>query len=748
MTQIGRRLAPGAAATALALLLATTACASTTDGAPGDATGTGARIGAPVSFATADDVGLTTASTSSDGGVSLTTLSSRASMVSGGDVLVAVDAPAGTQPTLQVNGEDRTSQLSAVAPPADAPGAVRLEGLVTGLAEGDNDLVATAGDANVELVVINHPVSGPIFSGPHLSPWVCETEFAGLAPASDDDCSAPTSTSWSVIDATGLEQPYTPGDPLPADAATTTLADEVVPFVVRTEKSVINRGVATIWVLDPGALDAAPDTSGAGSVTGGSVPWTPAYNGRLVYRFGGGCGTLFSQGAALSGLGGGLDLSLLAKGYAVATNTLNTFQTSCNPVLSAETMMMTREHFVKAYARPEFTIGDGGSGGAIQQLSIASNYPGALDGISASLPYPDALSIAPGVTDCGLLLNYYASDTGSALTDAQRRAINGHASTGTCESWSALFLSAIDPTVGCAPQLAAEIYDPVTNPEGVRCTLPDINVNALGVDPDTGFAQRALDNVGVPYGLAALRDDVISVDEFLDLNAAIGGYDIDGAIGSERTVATDSALATTYRVGALTDGAALVEIPIILRNIYLDPDGDIHTRVWPFDIRERLRADDGTDAPNLVLWTDPGVGGAEALVGSVTGQLSGADRSVEAIDAWLTAGVRPDSLSNRCVLADGTLLEGGWELYDEPGPCADAYPVASDPRFVAGQRLGTTVLACELTPADSADFATAFTDAQRARLVEVFPDGVCDWSKPGRGAQPVVGRWLTFGPPG
>jgi hypothetical protein len=745
VTELRRRLAPGAAATALVVLLAAGACSPDTDGTTDDAAGSGASAGVPVSFATADDVGLTTTRRSADGEVTLTTLSSRASMVTGGDVLVAVDAPAGTEPTLRVNGEDRTSELSAVAPAADADGGVRLEGLVSGLVEGNNDLVATAGDASAELTVVNHPVAGPIFSGPHLSPWACETEFAGLEPATDDDCSAPTLTSWTVIDAAGLERPYTPGDPLPVDAATGVLDGETVPLVVRTEKSVINRGVATIWVLDPGAVDAPPATSADGTVTGSSVPWTPAYNGRLVYRFGGGCGTLFSQGAALSGLGGGLDPSLLTKGYAVATNTLNTFQTSCNPVLSAETMMMTREHFVKSYARPEFTIGDGGSGGAIQQLSIASNYPGALDGVSASLPYPDALSIAPGVTDCGLLLAYYRSDTGSALTDAQRRAINGHASTGTCESWSALFLSAIDPTVGCAPQLAEEVYDPATNPDGVRCTLPDINVNALGVDPDTGFAQRALDNVGVPYGLAALTDGVISVDEFLDLNASIGGYDIDGAIRPERTVATPRALATTYQVGALTDGAALVDIPVILRNIYLDPDGDIHTRVWPFDIRERMRAEDGTDAPNLVLWTDPGVGGAEALVGSVTGQLTGADRSVEAIDAWLTAGVRPASLANRCVLPNGTVLEGGWELYDEPGACADAYPVASDPRFVAGQRLGTTVLACELTPAEGTDFAASFTDAQRTRLVEVFPDGVCDWSRPGREAQNAVGRWLTFG---
>lgn len=716
-----------------ALLTAVSACSSNSATSPEAAASTG-----PATFATAADVGLTTVQRSSDGAVTLSTLSSRASMVSGGDVLVAVASRDLADPTLTVNGVDRTDELAEVM---DGAGAAELQGVISGLADGANTLVASAGGSSVEMTVTNHPLSGPIFSGPHLEPWVCETELAGLQPASDQNCTTPSATSWSYVTTAGLEQPFAPGDPLPADVATTQVDGADWPVIIRTEKGVINRGIYTIWLLDPGAVELP-----AAALAGDENPtWqAAAFNGRLVYRFGGGCGTSFSQGAALGNLGGGADLGLLAKGYAMATNTLNTFQTACNPVLSAETMMMTREHFVKRFSLPEFTIGDGGSGGAIQQLSIATAYPGALDGISASLPFPDALSIAPGVTDCGLLLNYYASGTGSSLTEEQQRAINGHVSSGTCQNWSNLFLSAIDPTVGCAPQLAEEVYDPQSNPDGVRCTLPDINVNMLGTDPVTGFAQRPLDNVGVPYGLGALEDGVISVDEFLDLNANIGGYDIDGNIITGRTEATTGSLETTYRVGALSEGDALTDVPIILRNVYLDPDGDIHTRVWAFDIRERLRRN-GADAPNLLLWTDPGVGGVGALVASVTGQIDGANRSVEALDAWLTAGERPANVTNQCVLADGTLIKGGWEIYDQPGPCADAYPVASDPRFVAGQRLGTTVLACERQPADQSPWSSSFSEAQRQRLAEVFPTGVCDWSKPGRGSQPSSGKWLNFG---
>jgi hypothetical protein len=64
------------------------------------------------------------------------------------------------------------------------------------------------------------------------------------------------------------------------------------------------------------------------------------WNGRLVYRYGGGCGQSFGQGETL----GTSTLSdpLLSTGYAVATATFNTFQVQCNDVLSAETTMMVK----------------------------------------------------------------------------------------------------------------------------------------------------------------------------------------------------------------------------------------------------------------------------------------------------------------------------------------------------------------------------------------------------------------------
>ncbi len=169
-----------------------------------------------------------------------------------------------------------------------------------------------------------------------------------------------------------------------------------MPYVVRVERGVINRTPYSF----------------------ASIIGAAGWNQRLVYQFGGGCGTAYSQGSPL-----GTDVvddSLLKQGYAVATANFNTFQTSCNDVLSAETAMMVKEHVAETIGAPRFTIGAGASGGAIQQLMIAQNYPGILDALSPVIPFPDAISIAPGVSDCGLLAHFYAG-AGAGLTHRAAR---------------------------------------------------------------------------------------------------------------------------------------------------------------------------------------------------------------------------------------------------------------------------------------------------------------------------------------
>ena len=160
---------------------------------------------------------------------------------------------------------------------------------------------------------------------------------------------------------------------------------------------------------------------------------------------------------------------------------------------------MVKEHFIETYGKPLYTVGYGGSGGSMQQHLLSHNYPGLLDGILPLASYPDLFSIVPWVSDCRLLRD--AMDS-SDLTwsDEQKRAVSGFATWNTCNAWIGSFSTTwINPKACNAVIPPALVYDPQTNPSGVRCTIHDNMVNQFGIDPTTGFARRPLDNVGVQY---------------------------------------------------------------------------------------------------------------------------------------------------------------------------------------------------------------------------------------------------------
>ena len=64
-------------------------------------------------------------------------------------------------------------------------------GLVTGLAVGTTTLTVTLPDSSgASITIVNHPIQGPVFSGPHLQPWDCKTNEAGLGQPADAHCNA------------------------------------------------------------------------------------------------------------------------------------------------------------------------------------------------------------------------------------------------------------------------------------------------------------------------------------------------------------------------------------------------------------------------------------------------------------------------------------------------------------------------------------------------------------------------------
>jgi hypothetical protein len=83
-----------------------------------------------------------------------------------------------------------------------------------------------------------------------------------------------------------------------------------------------------------------------------------------------------------------------------------------------------------------------------------------------------------------------------------------------------------------------------------------------------------------------------------------------------------------------------------------------------------------------------------------------------------------------------------------PAQCAQLFPYFGNPRIAAGEPLKQDVLKCQLKPVNSADYNVTFNTAQFMRLQAIFPDGVCDYTKPGIGQQPLAGTWLSYPSPG
>ncbi|WP_372665994.1 DUF6351 family protein [Amycolatopsis kentuckyensis] len=655
----------------------------------------------------------------------------RPALVSGGQVLVRVVAPGKTR--VSANGHDVTSSFR---PQPDGS----LLGLVTGLRDGVNDLSArTSGhgpDQRANLRVTNHPITGPVFSGAQQHPFYCETQAFGLPPASQPFCSAPTQVSYQYRTTAGAFAPLADPATRPADLATATVNGHAVPYVVRVERGTIDRAVYELAALYDGTPSpVAPDAG---------------WNGKLVYTFGGGCNAGYHQGTSTGGVVNDL---FLARGFAVASSSLNVLDTNCSPIISAEAAMMVKEHFVETYGPVAHTIGWGGSGGAIQQYDIAENYPGIVDGIIPGVSFPDPLSTGGPVSDCRLLERYFAGP-GASFTAAQKQAVAGFASYDTCVSWDKTFASRATATGSCNAAIpVAARWDLVTNPRGVKCNSNEQLVNQLGRDPRTGFVRSPLDTTGVQYGLAALKAGTITAAQFVDLNATIGGLDHTGAPVPQRIAADPKALQTVYAEDIVNSGAqGLRETPIIDQRTDLDLAGfgnDIHTTEWSYVMRQRLLRANGTAANQVIIENHPTA--AEAAAASAY-ELDAMDRWLSAIDADGSHRSRPQKvLANRPAdLGDGCYLSAASRItekltYPASGQCGAQYPVAANTRMVAGEDLSLDVLKCRLKPLDFRDYPVTFTAADRKRLSATFPGGVCDYSRPGVGRHAPLGTWLSYG---
>jgi hypothetical protein len=709
----------------------------------------------------------------------ITLLSSKPEFVAGNAVLVDIGKPAtGSAPgplRVTVNG---TAVTPVFAP--DPNNAGHVVGLVTGLKEGAN-VISADFDNGASSVTVTNYAKGPVLSGPRTTPFNCQTQDfllpdgSKLGAATDADCSAPTKIQY-MYRATGAAAlkplPSTTELPLDVDSTTTT-SGATVPFVVRIETGTMNRGIYQNAILFNPVKDPAPS----------ALTPPPGWNRRLIAVHGTGCATgWYIQGSAM-GVSPytATNMTRLGEGYAVFTNTLNHPTNSCNAHLAGETTMMGKQHFIQTFGVPAMTLSVGTSGGAYTSLQVADAFPGLFDGVFIDATFPDALSIAMSAMDSKLLNRYFTANNGAGVSEGQMVAVSGHKSP---RAWYDLAVQSgrTDPVSGRAETIptagsfggayTAGAYNPavpvsqrwnaITNPTGTRATVFDVGRNVYGVDAQ-GYALRPFDNVGVQYGLAQLNDGTISVDQFLDLNEKIGGYDRDGNYIAGRTTGSEAAIKRAYQSGLqLGGGGGLASIPVFDLSNFYDEDNFYHYQWFHFAARERMRQANG-DTRNHVMWRG-GVSFADLFGIATPGRAERAAVNSKAqADAWplfirwvagyKAAGGAGTQRDKVIASKPAEAVDGCFSLSMAPqfiaeaqtpatsgasGSCNAIWPSWTYPRAQAGESIAADRLKCELKPVVAGDYKVTFDAARLARLQAIFPGGTCDWSKPGVGQTAVV----------
>jgi hypothetical protein len=682
-------------------------------------------------------------------------LSNRADVISGGDALVAIGLPKGLNPsavTVRLGGRIVTNTF-AVRPNS------RFEGLLSGLRVGSNTLTASArGRRTARVTLVNHANGGPVISGPQVKPWVCQN--GSKSPKCDQ---APTYAYQYRSSVDGSFRSYDPKNPPPDVDTTTTQTGATVPFVIRIETGYQDRDQYKIATLfQPGK------------------PWTawapqPQFNHKLLITHGASCGIDHESASAPSVTGDTVGVpgapavtssspaTALALGYAVMSTALDNAGHNCNLVTEAESLIMAKERLIEQYGTLRFTIGTGCSGGSLVQQQVANAYPGIYQGILPQCSFPDAWSTGQQLAAYHFTRGYFEHPEkwglGVFWTPEQIAAVEGHPNHGNAIIFdTAYWESLANPSGGCAGVTDAQMYHADSNPGGVRCTLADYMINVFAPRPrglwtanekkiGHGFAGLPIGDVGVQFGLQALRDGTITPAQFVDVNDKIGGADIDLNYTHARSDTTQPALRNAYRSGAINETNNLTSVAIIdLRG----PDpGAFHDAYRSWVIRARLEHQEGRFPRNHVIWF-----GEAPLIGDPDYTRQG----LLAEDRWLTAVERdkrrvslarkvqedrPADVSDRCSNIPGV------EAVNVPGlgtVCQnkDVQTRYATPAMVAGESVATDTMKCHLEPLRQKNYyPLVFSASEWATLQKVFPGGVCDFTDGGVAKQNTI-PWLTY----
>lgn len=720
---------------------------------------------------------------------SVEVISSNKDQVSGGTARIDVNLP--THMTsesfkLTLNGEDIKHALE------QKTDSNALSGVVSGLNLGENTIKIEALDASleikpVELTLTNHPIEGPIFSGPHQQPFYCsndDLDSLGLA-LPDENCMTPTKVSFLYMKSDGTYGEYTAGMDRPEDMTKTTTSEgKEVDFIVRWERGTINRFIYTIAALASESQDIdSPDLE--------------SWNKKLLFYFRGGTAIGHKQGSF--SMRRSLYTEGLKRGYAVIFSTGTATKTHYNLQLGGETALMLKEHFIKKFAVPEFTVAIGASGGAVQQYMYAQNHKGLLDAIIPAMSYPDMVSQSYTAADCSLIENWIDSklmtDPDSHWKDWTRRTLvtgfnasneisrqvyayglshpnipNGASE--CTENWASLVPLVFNPLYGTAAGVSPE------DQASTEWTHFADAKHVYGVGDD-GYANRIWDNVGVQYGLSALVNNHITPEEFLDLNYNAGTLkqesdmiqegcpyiiencfaidptkpiwpqqvDIwgarnfllsDGDKPAPRASADPGAIENAIAGGMVNRGD--IQIPTIDVRINLEHKLDMHNTHQSFATRQRLINFDG-DASNQSIWF-VAVSDSDAYIDPIPVALDAMYEWMENISSNPDKTVgenRPLKALDTCFDPTGEVVATGSTVWDgildknkTNGACTQAHNIFSNTRMVAGSSIAGDTFQCSLQSIESAISAGAYGNwepsiDQISTLKSIFPTGVCKY---------------------
>lgn len=545
----------------------------------------------------------------------------------------------------------------------------------------------------------------------------------------------------------------------PADLKMIVLNGATIPLVVRVEAGTINRFIYTIAMLE-------------------RAPW----NRKLLYWMRGGVGIGHQQGTAMW-FNGALNSTerklmpkLLAEGYAIASSSGNETGVHYNMRLAEETAAQTKTYFAATYGKPAFTIALGGSGGAVQQYMFAQNRPGLFDAGIPAQSYPDMVTQTIPISDCPLLGQYFREEVarnpasqwaqwsrqslvlGMNASDTEKNPITGKPGTTECiNGWRFAMPTVLNPHFRnnrFDKAIASYGYDPKQF-AAVKWTHWDDLLDIYGTDAE-GFAPIPLDNVGVQYGLAALATGKIDADEFLRINACAGSWKeqrefvpwkpdndpFDAAnmrrsatcrdpagTPAPRREGDQRAIRAAFDSGHVFTGKRL-GIPVIDLRPYREAELDMHNARQAFSVRARLLAANPEEAKRQVIWfAKPDA--------DLPGQVM---KALSVLDKYLSSGAAPAEFADRCVDSAGAMIGSGPSAWSgvldggNPGTCTQAFPIHASPRMVAGESIRGDTFKCRLKPvatalADGTYAPTVrFTDAQKAWLARIFPQGVCDYN--------------------